>query len=206
MNPTHYEGTGCAAPTAILASLLLFLLLSGCCRSRLVTIEREAPPASVVTRTDTVRLASPPDTLFVERVRREVVEREGRIDTVIRTVTRTVPQRVVEYVERRDSTDGFELHAVTVDSATVRVDGSRRDHTFRRPEAGETLVIEAVGRDSLRSVVVGVPSRPPPLTVECPACPRYLIGAGLFGWLKLLALLSLAFCAGFVSRVFLRPL
>lgn len=192
--------TGCTPPrqhrrTLALALVATALLLSGCTRTRTVTVQGEAPPPSVVTVTDTLRLASPPDTLYLDRVVTRIVAG----DTVRQVVTRTVPVRVTEYVlPRPDSSRAFRLHALTIDSATVRLDGTVRDFRFRRPEAGETLVVRATGLGSVEASVVGTPSRPPPITVECPACPECLYERSFWGRIRwgLSLLLALMIGAG----------
>ena len=192
-----------AAPLAF-AALLAF---AGCRGSRTVTVERPAPPPSVVTVTDTVRVATPPDTAYVVRVARDTVTAPGRV--IERDVVRTVARTVTVYRQRRpDSLSAFRLHALTADSLGLVLLGADRDWEFAPPEPGETLVVEGAGPDSLSGYVVGSPVAPPALRVECPACPQCVVPRTIGGRLSLGLWLAVAFAmggvVGFVATSILR--
>ena len=190
-----------------LAVILLAVAAGGCTRTRTVTVERPAPPPSVVTVTDTVRVAAPPDTAYVESVRVDTVTTPG--EAVTRDVVRTVPRTVTVYRQRRpDSLSAFRLHALTVDSLGLVLLGADRDWRFAPTRDGETLVVEGAGPDSLSAYVVGTPVAPPALRVECPACPECVVPKTLGGRLRLGWWLAVAFAmggvAGFVATSILR--
>ncbi len=181
--------------------LLLGLSLGGCRASRTVVVERPAPPASVVVRSDTVRVVSPPDTAYVVVARRDTVTLPGRV--VEREVVRTVPRVVTVYREPRpDSAFVFGLHALVVDSSVVRLMGYRSDFEYARPVPGETLVVEGRGRDSLAASVVGEPVVPPAETIECPACPRCLVTRSFWGYVRLTWIVAVVLLLGIAGGFF----
>ncbi|MEM8598350.1 MAG: hypothetical protein AAGF99_00375 [Bacteroidota bacterium] len=181
----------------VLAAVLVLLALSGCQGTRTVVVEQEAPPPSVVVRTDTVLVRSAPDTLYVDRVRVDTVSTSG--ETIVREVERTVPVRVVEYREARaDTARAFRLHALRADSSRVVLLGRARDVEYAAPKRGETLVVEAVGPDSLRASVVGVPQPKRALRIECPACPGCVVDKSWSGYLLLVGGVFGAVFFGFV--------
>lgn len=143
-------------------------MFAGCTPPRSVTVQGEAPPPTVVTETDTLYLASGPDTLFLPGPERVVM--------------RTVPVEVVRYLAPRpDTSRAYLLWHFAVDSARVEVAGADSDRSFRRPAPGETLACTARGPSELECRVEGVPAKPPDREVEVPACPECIIRATTWG-------------------------
>lgn len=166
---------------------LLFLaaLVAGCTPTRTVTIEGQAPTPSVVAISDTVFIASPPDTVFLPGP-----------ETI---VTETVPVEVLRYAEARpDTSRAFLLWHLSVDSARVELSGASDDLAFRRPQPGEALVCVAGGPSGLSCRVEGEPIPPPVQHIECPAPPACIIPGGLRGIVRLVVIVLLS---AFVGRL-----
>lgn len=166
-----------------LALVVILFALAGCCSPRTVTVPGETPPPTVVTETDTVYLASPPDTVFAPPETLRVVE--------------TVPVEVTRYRDARpDTSRAYLLWQLSVDSARVAISGAAADASYRRPVPGERLRCVAAGPSTLDCRLEGEPSEPPARRFECPACPDVLLHANLRGWLTLLGALFMAAAFG----------
>ena len=174
---------------ALLLGLAMFV--AGCRGTRSVTVQGEAPPPTVVTKSDTTFLASPPDTLFPPLPAPE------------RVVTRTVPVEVIKYVDARpDTARAFLLWSLAIDSARVEVAGAASDASYRRPAPGEVLRCVADGPSLLSCRVEGTPAKPKPVRFECPEPPDALFRANLVGWATFLAAMAVACGLGlFAGRV-----
>jgi len=201
MNPHARAGTWGRLISILLAlAWMLFVLgaavlgLSGCRAPRTITVQGEAPPPTVVTRTDSIYIASPPDTTFLPP------------DTV--RVTETVPVEVIRYLSPRPDTARAALvWRLAVDSADVRLALRSEDLRLRAPAPGETLTCVARSPDRLECRVEGTPARPPAVTIECPGCPECIVtrswGGRIKASLALLLTLALGGFVGFIARTFL---
>lgn len=202
LNPHSRAGTlGRALSVALAVAFMLFVLgaavlgLAGCRAPRTIVVQGEAPPPTVVTRTDSIYIASPPDTTFLPP------------DTV--RVTETVPVEVIRYLEPRpDTARAARVWRLSVDSADVRLALRSEDLRLRAPHPGETLTCVARSPDRLDCRVEGTPARPPAVTVECPGCPECIVtrswGGRIKASLALLLVLALGAGVGWVARTLLR--
>lgn len=178
---------GLAFAAAIVVAILIVLGgLGGCSSPREVLVELPAPAPSVQTVTDTLFLASPPDTLFAPP------------DTV--RVTETVPVEVVRYAEARpDTARAYRLWSLSVDSATVTIAGRGEDLRMAGPVPGERLVCVSRSPTRLECRVEGEPVGRT-VAAPCPACPGPTLAERLRPWLYGLLGLLLGCCARFVLR------
>ena len=134
----------------------LLLLLAGCTQTRIVYIETDPPPPTVVTKTDT---------LYVETQAPPVI----RVDTLLRrdTVVVTNVKEVIVYREPRSGAF-FRLYGLEANHERLRLYGPKTDQDILIPRDGEFLYGEAKGSDSLSLVLAGKPVDPPDLQIVCP--------------------------------------
>lgn len=139
-----------------LSYVALCLLLAGCTQTRIVYIETDPPPPTVITKTDT---------LYVETAAPPVV----RIDTLLArdTVVVTNFKEVIVYREPRRGSF-FHLYGLEANHERLRLYGAKTDQDLLIPRDGEFLYGEAKGSDSLSLVLAGKPVDPPDLQIECP--------------------------------------
>ena len=194
----------CVALFLGLAGLAL-VGLSGCqtARPELVTVELPAPPPTIVTRTDTVRVAFAADALAVARdSARAPMGTPARLPA---GAVRTQPRRVeVSTVPRAVPTwDVPHFLGLRIDSLDVLLQLASGDYSFAVPAKGETLAVyprpggivqaDLTGTPLPERAIVRMPRlKPVPPVVYPPV--RVLIGglilvAGLFAVSNLLAVI-----------------
>lgn len=206
LNPRRRHGSvgRTVAVFAAVAWMVFVLLttllgLSGCSSSREVSYQPPTPAPTIVLPTETQHVYVPGPTVVLT-------------DTIREESRPTAPAVITEYLKPRpDSLPVFKLYGFRVDSALtggeLTLYGQARELTYRLPALGEALVGDVVAPDSIEAYVEGEPEAPPPVRVECPACPECVVSATWGGRAKALLALLLTAClgafAGFVFRPFL---
>lgn len=172
------------APLLLCGSLSI-LLLAGCCSKRTVTVPGETPPPTIVTVTDTVRLAVPPPPVI-------------RTDTLVLrdTVVITRPVEVVRYIEERDPDEPqYRLFGFHAEDGTITFYGPKSDVRVKLPVRGEELHGAAAGPDSLTFALSGTPAKEPDTEVQIDV-EEALIPKTPFGYFLAFGLLALGAVVG----------